>query len=264
MRTPRHGLSIGVFVLLLLGPAWGDEPAAPKWTLKGSRIIACCCAPPCPCRINKPPFHCHGCDYTTAVHVDEGTLGATDMAGVSWVVTGRGFGERVEANWAYVYVSDNATDAQMEALKGMFDDMARTAGDKAPYLIGKLLGMRKVAVAYTVSEDRRQYDCVIDGILELRTKAIVLPGRDAPAMSTGIFDDFGDRFVHADTVVHTYGDKETGYSWNLKDRQSNQADFTLTSEQVASRGIGWACWSAHAALGSKDTYGEQETGDDPK
>src|SRR5262245_64077763 len=103
--------------------AGGTKAAAAKaaddWQLVGWRIIGCCCPAPCPCRINKKPTNCHGCDHTDVVHVDRGTLGATKMDGVTYVLVGRGFGESVDGNWVYCYVDDKASDAQVAALQQM-------------------------------------------------------------------------------------------------------------------------------------------------
>jgi hypothetical protein len=235
--------------------------------LHGSRIIGCCCQTPCSCRVNKKPMHCHGCDFTTAVHIDRGHVGATDMSGVTWVIVGRGFGENPEADWVYVYVSDKCSDAQVEALKGMLQaDMEdwKKRG-KAQFLAGTFKGLRKAPVSYTVSADRRTYDCSIDEgrILDIRTQAIVLPGHTEPARLSGIFDAFGDAFVQAECLSHKYNDPETGYRWDLTGRQSNQADFLLDDARLARGGIGWGCWSAHESLGDTSPYPEQMK-DDPK
>src|SRR5260221_373716 len=91
--------------VLVLVPALGcastsstppPTKAKQAFELVGSRIIGCCCATPCPCRLNEKPMHCHGCDHTDAVHIDRGYIGDTDMGGMSWVVVGRGFGEKVD------------------------------------------------------------------------------------------------------------------------------------------------------------------------
>jgi len=251
------------------GPAaaGGGETAQGTFELRGSRIIGCCCQTPCSCRVNKKPMHCHGCDFTTAVHVDSGHIGDTDMSGFSWVIVGRGFGEDRTGNWVYVYVSDKGTDAQIEALKGMLqkdmEDWKRKGN--VDFLAGTFKGLRKAPVAYTVSPDRREYDCSIDEgrILDIKTHAIVLPGHAEPARLTGIFDAFGDSFVQAECLSHRYHDSETAYSWDLTGRQCNQADFVLNDARVARGGIGWACWSAHESLGDKSPYPEQMK-DDPK
>lgn len=232
------------------------------WRLSGARIIACCCNTPCPCRMNYKPTHCHGCDSTTAVHIDKGDIGGVDMAGMDWVVVACSFAEDKKANWNYVYVSDKASDEQLNALKSMFAEGGKALGEKYPYLAGRDVGMRKAPIKWTVSSDKREWSSQIPGILELKTRSIVLPGRSQPVMSTGIFDDFGDKFIHADCVVHTYNDPKAGYKWELAGKQCNQADFSLTSERVAKGDLTWACWSAHADLGDakKTQYQEKAIG----
>jgi hypothetical protein len=234
------------------------KPAAPEaFELTGSRIIGCCCPTPCPCRLNKKPYHCHGCDHTDAVHIDKGQIGGVKMDGFDYVFVGRGFGEDVKANWVYCYVTDKATDEQMKAFQGLLDGIVKAMGAKAPYLAGNFVGMRKVPIAYTVSADRKDYNVVIPGILDFKTRAITNPGQTEPVVSTGIMDAFGNKFVHADCLVHTYKDESIKYDWDLTGRQSNQADFVLTASRVAKGGIGWGCWTSHVDFGDKGKYAEQ-------
>lgn len=245
----------------------GPEPAAaggvkqaPEFDLVGSRIIGCCCVAPCPCRINKKPTHCHGCDHTDAVHIDNGFVGATRMDGLTWVICGRGFGENSEENWVVVYLDDKATPEQQKALEGMLDHDIKAWGEKAKYLAGAFKGIKRAPVTYTVSGDKRSYSCVIPGTLELKTRAIVNPGHTEPIVSTGILDAFGDRFIHADAVAHVYKDEALGYTYALTGRQANWADFHLTPARVAQGGIGWGCWTAHADFNDKAPYQEQSIG----
>lgn len=233
-----------------------EAQASSAYELRGSRMIGCCCNAPCPCRINKKPTYCHGCDHTDAVHIDRGVIGTTDMSGMTWVIVGRGFGDNVDGNWAYVYVTDKATDEQFKALQDMLTSQVQAWGAKAPHLAGKFLGMRKVPMQYTVSPDKRAYDCVIPGILQFRTRAIVNPGNSEPVMSIGILDSFGNRFVHAEAVAHEFNDAQIKYSWNLTGRQANFAEFVLTPDTKANGG-GWGCWTAHSQYGDKEPYQEQ-------
>jgi hypothetical protein len=83
-------------------------------------------------------------------------------------------------------------------------------------------------------------------------------------VTTGIFDDYGDRFVHAEALVHKYGDSQLGYSFDLSGRQANQTPFVLKASVAEKGGLGWGCYSGHAELGNKDKYAEQIVGDDPK
>jgi len=231
---------------------------APEWRMEGTRIIGCCCVAPCPCRINKPPTHCHGCDGIVFVHIERGNLGPVRMDGVNFALAGRSFGEKTDGNWGYAYVGDKATDEQFAALKGMLEGELQGMGAKAKYLVGKLVGMRKVPMKFEVSADRREIDGTIPGILEFKTRSIILPGHKTPVTSAGIFDDYGDRFIHSDALVNKYNDAQAGYKFDLSGRQSNQADFVLDSIRAEQGGLGWGCWSAHPDLGTKDKYQEKD------
>ncbi len=241
------------------GPAGKPAPQAkePEWKLEGTRIIGCCCLAPCPCRINKPPTHCHGCDAIVAVHIDRGFIGPVRMDGVTYVLAGKTLGEKTDGNWGYAYVGDTIRDEQFGALKGMLEAELQALGPKVKYIVGKLVGIRRAPITFQVSADRREIGAVIPGILEFRTRSIVLPGHKTPATSAGIFDDFGDRFIHADALVNTYNDPQAGYKFDLTGRQANQADFILDSIRAEQGGLGWGCWNAHPDLGTKDKYQEK-------
>jgi len=234
-----------------------NKPAA-DWELRGWRIIGCCCTAPCPCRINKKPTFCHGCDHTDVVHVDQGRLGEVAMDGVTWAMVGRAFGKDTNETWVYVYVDDDASDAQVEALKAMLNDSVSSLKDRAPFLAGKFVGLREVPMTVSVNSRRTEYDCEIPGVLAFETRSIFNPGHSEPVVSTGILDSFGDRFVHADALVHTLDDPSIGYRWNLTGRQANQADFVLNQAVVERVGLGWGCWSAHSQFGDQGLYGEEE------
>lgn len=232
--------------------------ATDAWNLRGWRIIGCCCSAPCACRINKKPSYCHGCDHSDVVHVERGELGGVKMDGVQWVAIGRGFGQGIDGNWAYIYVDERASEAQYKALGDWLSAAVAGLGKKAPYLAGNFRGMRRVPMTTTVSRDRREYAVAIPGILDFQTRAIVNPGHTEPVVSTGIMDAFGDRFVHSDALRHTYSDPTLGTEWDLTGRQSNQAEFVVDSTRAAKGGIGWGCWTAHSEFGDDAPYGEQQ------
>jgi len=241
-------------------PAATTAAADPTWRLEGWRVIGCCCPTPCPCRLDKKPTHCHGCDHTDIVHIDQGMLQGIAMSGVTYVLVGRGFGEEAGGNWVYCYVDDKASDPQVGALTKMLNDTVAAWGAKAPHLAGKFVGMRKVPMVVRADGEKKGYGVTIPGILEFQTKAIFNPGHSEPVVSTGIMDSFGDRFVHADALVHTLKDPSIGYEWDLTGRQANHATFVLDQKRLDQGGIGWGCWSANAAFGDNDKYGEQQIG----
>lgn len=234
--------------------------AAPAWRLEGWRVIGCCCPTPCPCRLDKKPTHCHGCDHTDIVHIDQGMLQGIAMGGVTYVLVGRGFGEDANGNWVYCYVDEKASEAQVGALTKMLNDTVAAWGAKAPHLAGKFVGMRKVPMTVRADGEAKGYGVTIPGVLDFQTKTIYNPGHTEPVISTGIMDSFGDRFVHADAVVHTLKDPAIGYEWDLTGRQANHTTFVLDQKRIDQGGIGWGCWTANAAFGDTAKYGEQQIG----
>lgn len=243
-----------------------SKPAAaggPEWKLEGTRLIACCCASPCSCRLNKPPMQAHGCEYTTAVHVDKGFIGSTRMDGFMWMQVGLGFGEEKPKNWVVVYISDKATEEQFKAFTDWMGGGIKEldAKGKVPFLAGAIVGFKKVPMTWEASANREEYHTGIPKVLDLKIKAIHNPGHPEPVQSIGVLDDFGNSFTHADTVVHAYKDSEIKYDgWDLKGRQSNYADFTIGSALKTPYTLGWGCWTAHKDLGSSETYQERMVG----
>ncbi|MBC7834232.1 MAG: DUF1326 domain-containing protein [Phycisphaerales bacterium] len=232
------------------------------WELNGSRIIACCCGTPCPCRLNKAPTNCHGCDNSTAVHIDRGQIDGVRMDGLDWIIVGRVFGQDPTLNWHYVYVSEQARAEQMAALEKFFTMSMAAIEMKKDHLTGSGLGMRRVPIRWDESSDGREWSAEVPGVLVIQTRSIIVPGQKEAVRSTGIFDDYGNSFTHADTLEHTLNDREIDRKWNLKGRQANQAHFAITDEIAGKGGMGWGCWSANAKLGGDSQYGEQLIGHD--
>lgn len=251
-------------VLMLAAAGCAGAPAPEAFRMEGSRLIGCCCAAPCPCRINKKPMQCHGCDHTDVVRVDRGQAGGVRMDGVTWVVVGRGFGEKPEGNWVVVYLDEKATAEQERVLVGMLSGDLKAWGPKARHLAGEFKGVKRVPLRYEVSADGRRYAASIPGILDFQASAHVNPGHTEPVVSTGIMDAFGDRFVHADCKTHLYKDAALGYDWDLAGRQANFAPFVLTPDRVARGAIGWGCWTAHSEFKDGEPYQEQLLGREKK
>lgn len=228
-----------------------------SWELAGWRTIGCCCASPCPCRINRKPQFCHGCDFSVGVHIDRGQIGGVRMDGADWVVTGRGFGEDPKKNWVYVYTSEKMTDEQVKALQGFLEAGLKAAGAKAPHLFGTFVGMRKAPMTLARSSDKREVTITIPGIFSFQNRTIILPGHTEPVTSTGIFDDFGNSFTHCETLEHKYEDSSIQYHFDLKGRQSNVADFHIGSNLKTPYKLGWGCWSAHQEFNSDSEYVEK-------
>jgi hypothetical protein len=267
MKTLLSTMFALPFVAAGLAACGGPQEAAkkdgsPEWRLEGTRLIACCCNAPCSCRINKPPTQAHGCEYTTAVHVERGHIGATKMDGVNWYQVGLGFAEDKKANWVVVYVDTKATDEQFNALKSWIEGGVGELGEKKlPYLAGAFVGFKRAPITWTVVKKGDEYHTSIPKVLDLKVKAIRNPGHPEPVQSVGVLDDFGNSFVHCEATAHTYKDGEIKYDgWDLAGKQANYADFVIGSGLQSPYKLGWGCWSAHKDFGTKDDYQERKAG----
>jgi hypothetical protein len=238
------------------------EVELPRVELDGHRIIGCCCPTPCPCRLNKKPTYHHGCDYTTAVRIDRGTIDGVRMDRVAFVFAGDSFAEDTGDAWSALYVDEAASEEQVAALLAFLgvEGAASAESGTAAYVAGAFAGLRRTAIRYAISADGLSHSCTIPGVLDLRTRAIVNPGRDRPVTSTGVLDSFGETFVHADCLAHVFADPEQPeHAHDLTGRQANFASFHVGAEEVrrlARGALGWSCWSAHADLGDGAAYEE--------
>lgn len=246
------------------GPAGTPEERLelPRVELDGQRIIGCCCPTPCPCRLNRKPTYHHGCDYTTAVRIDSGAIDGVVMDGVEFAFVGDSFAEDTDEVWAALYVDTEATEPQLEALLRFLGVEGALSAERgtAAYVAGTFEGLRRAPMRYTVGPDGLSHSCEIEGVLDLRTRAIVNPGHDGPVTSTGVLDSFGETFVHADCLAHVYSDPAyPRHGHDLTGRQANFASFHVGTEELrrlARGALGWSCWSAHADLGDERPYEE--------
>jgi hypothetical protein len=82
---------------------------AEDWSLKGDWAESCCCQAACPCVFGSAPTKGH-CEGSALFEIEEGHLGDIEVDGLSAVITYR-IGE-----WLRVYVDQNASDEQAEAV----------------------------------------------------------------------------------------------------------------------------------------------------
>ena len=254
-------MTAGLVALGILGCA-GGSPAMMEgsWRLEGVRLIGCCCHSPCSCRINKPPTYAHGCDSSTAVHIEKGHLNGVRMDGLSWVTAGLSFAEDTKNNWVVVYLDDRATAEQEQALTSWMTEGLKSMNPaKLKHLAGAFAGFKRAPIRWTADKGGDAFRCEIPGIYDFALKALRNPGHPEPITSTGILDDFGNSFVHGDTLTHVYKDAALPRDgWDLKGKQSNYATFTLASDLPTTYAIGWGCWSAHRDYGTRNTYQERD------
>src|SRR5215207_1102623 len=91
------------------------------YELEGTLLEACSCKVLCPCWIGEDPDH-GTCESVNAYHFARGSIGGTDVAGLSVAAVNLIPGNVLTpASWRQVLlIDDRATDAQFDALRDAF------------------------------------------------------------------------------------------------------------------------------------------------
>ena len=93
-----------------------------KWTMRGEYMESCNCDYLCPCIYTNPQgpaTHDH-CIAVMAFRVDEGSFGATDLAGRKFALVIRSGRVMADGNWLFAAVVDDGADAaQRQALSAI-------------------------------------------------------------------------------------------------------------------------------------------------
>jgi hypothetical protein len=90
------------------------------WQVKGLYFEACNCDSVCPCYSAHPPTYGY-CEGNCAWHVEQGQYGDVALDGLNVILMLRCEGFMRETPWdCWFYIDDRASDAQFDALKGIF------------------------------------------------------------------------------------------------------------------------------------------------
>lgn len=90
--------------------------AGTDWSVKADYAESCSCSPSCPCVFGSKPTLGY-CDGTSMVEITTGQYGDVNLDGIT-VIGAFGTGK-----WVKFYVSDNATDQQVQAVEKLMPSM---------------------------------------------------------------------------------------------------------------------------------------------
>ncbi len=130
--------------------------ATTTYDISGRLLEVCNCEAICPCWVGLDPDN-GTCDSILAWAVDSGTVKGVDVSdriiGLSVHIPGN----VLAGGWkAVVYVDDRCTDAQQEALLGVFTGQLGGAVADLAALIGEVAAVERVPMTCTVIEGRGQ------------------------------------------------------------------------------------------------------------
>ncbi len=124
------------------------------YTLEGRLLEVCNCKVLCPCWIGEDPDF-GTCNTIVAWHFDNGTIEGVDVSGTTISLVAHIPGNILEGNWrAVVYVSDNASPEQKEALLNVYTGkLGGPVGDLVQ-LVGEVVSVESVPISFEVDEGK--------------------------------------------------------------------------------------------------------------
>ena len=118
--------------------------------LEGRLLEVCNCKVLCPCWIGEDPDF-GTCDTIVAWHFDKGKIEGVDVAGTTIALIAHVPGNILEGNWrAAVYVSDNATPAQEEAILQVYTGKLGGPVADLVKLVGEVVSVERAPITFDV------------------------------------------------------------------------------------------------------------------
>jgi len=118
--------------------------------LEGRLLEVCNCKVLCPCWIGEDPDF-GTCDTIVAWHFDKGKIEGVDVAGTTIALIAHVPGNILQGNWrAAVYLSDNATPAQEEAILNVYTGKLGGPVADLVKLIGEVVSVERAPITFDV------------------------------------------------------------------------------------------------------------------
>jgi len=142
-----------------------------SWQLEGDYFENCNCDVVCPCLFSAgPPLTAKptqgSCEVPLAFHIDRGTYGSVNLAGLNVVAVMRTPGVMAEGNASMaLYLDERASDQQRDALGAIFSGQAGGPVAALAPLVSTVLGVKTAAITYKVEGKRRSV--TIPGVLNM-------------------------------------------------------------------------------------------------
>jgi hypothetical protein len=173
-----------------------------SWSISGTYFETCSCELMCPCNFSFD----HGATYdycrvTLVFDVRTGEIEGTDVSGRTLALVADTPKVMTDGNWRVgIFVDDGASDAQLEALTGVFSgQLGGPMGGLAP-LIGEVLGVERAPIH--VVEEGLTHSVRIGDAVDFEVKDIVPFGIETgePARLTGIFHPVASEITAAEAT----------------------------------------------------------------
>jgi hypothetical protein len=122
--------------------------------LEGRLLEVCDCRVLCPCWIGEDPDN-GTCDTIVAYHFDKGVIDGVDVTDRTIAIVAHLPGNILKGNWRVaVYVDDNASNEQMDALLRVYTGQAGGPVADIAKLVGEVVAVERVPITFNVDRGR--------------------------------------------------------------------------------------------------------------
>jgi len=150
--------------------------------LEGRLLEVCNCRVLCPCWIGEDPDY-GTCDTIVAWHFDRGEVDGVDVGGTTIAMIAHIPGNILQGNWkAAVYVSDNTTPQQQDAILGVYTGKKGGPVAELAKLVGEVVSVERVPIKFDVHGGSGTLKVGNDGYAELE------PYKNASGATTTLAD----------------------------------------------------------------------------
>lgn len=125
-----------------------------SYHLEGRLLEVCDCRVLCPCWIGEDPDN-GTCDSMQAWHIDDGTIDGMTVSGRTVAMVCHIPGNVLKGGFRVaLYLDDGTTDAQQEALLGVYSGQRGGPVAELAKLVGEVVSVQRVPIVFTVNEGR--------------------------------------------------------------------------------------------------------------
>jgi hypothetical protein len=196
------------------------------YQLEGSLLEVCSCETLCPCWIGEDPDY-GTCQSVVAYHLDQGTITGVDVSGLTLVSVVHIPGNILAGNWRQlVFVDDNATEEQAEALLAAFGgELGGPLADLAQ-LIGERVAVERAEIKHEIVDGAGTL--TVGDKVHCQMHPYVGPDGSTTKLVNSIFSTVPGSPAYVGKADSQRVDiPEHGYTWSYEGKNAIQSDWKI-------------------------------------
>ena len=204
-----------------------NTTAKASWKLEGDYFEGCNCDIVCPCIFLGDPDE-GDCHVTCAWHIQEGNYENLTLDNLNAVAMFNTPGNMVTGpKWkAALYIDDNASSEQADALTKIYSGQAGGFFAAAANFIGEMLGVKSVPIEFGIDGKRRWLNIKNSVELEIEGVKGIDPNKESCIVNPAFSVVPGSDLVIARSSKYNYNDH--GLQWNNSGKNGFYCRFSYS------------------------------------